>query len=111
MLDPVCSAYARFAPDGVICNQTDPDIKVVDGTVFATIPAYLNNDPMNSAAIIRTITDQRENQNRFTVFRCVLCSPTYAKQLVDEIHRTNPEIEFLDAYTYFDLLKQSLGIV
>lgn len=110
MLDPVYSAYARFAPDGVICNQTNPDIKVVDGTVFATIPAYLDNDPMNSAAIIRTVTAQRENQNRFTVFRCVLCSPTYAKQLADEVHRTNPEIEFLDAYTYFDLLKQSLGI-
>lgn len=110
MVDEVYEAYSQFAPDGVIVSVlTGPEVKVVNDVVFGTMPIYLDNNVDSSANALKGMIELRASKGiNFTAARSVICSPTYIKGVADKIHETNPEVEFVDAYNFFDLWKQSL---
>lgn len=100
-------AYARFSPDGIV-PQKAPQNGMLHGNmpVFKSGEDVQHQDPLEAARVIVGQIDGRTL--RFHWFRNILKSPTWYVQVVEEINRLNPDVELLDAPTFFALYRISL---
>lgn len=107
--EEVQKAYARFSPDGVITQEYDNDLDVVDGTVFQQI--FHNIGPYGTIrgaadVIYDSLGDTDEPQ--FIVYRTILVTPSFLLDTLDLIRQERPELqlEVLDPYSFFQIKKQ-----
>ncbi|HMR18210.1 MAG TPA: GxGYxYP family putative glycoside hydrolase [Sphingobacterium sp.] len=100
-------AYAAFSPDGIV-PQKVPGSGVLHGDmpVFKSGEDVNQRDPLEAARDVVNQINRREE--RFHWFRNILKTPTWYVQAYDEIRRLNPNVELLDAPTFFALYKISL---
>lgn len=107
MSDAVKEAYARFSPGGVVAQQLAEESRV-HGVPFLRMGADLS-DPAQGTQAIAAAFPARMNIARFHIFRTILWSPTSHKEMVDALHKSRPDIVFVDPNTLLFLLKRFLA--
>ncbi|MHB9035863.1 MAG: GxGYxYP domain-containing protein [Armatimonadota bacterium] len=120
----VKDAFVKFAPDGIATiildhHEADPNqiYKPVTDHIWKGMPVTnLLNDTCNfanadeTAQIISShITKQPNNAPTFYFFRIVWTNPSNIIDTMSALRSKHPEldIEVVDPYTYFNLMKQS----
>jgi len=101
------NAYLSFSPNGIV-PQKIPTTMLFKG-VMPVLRADMDindTDPKIAAAMI--IERVKARQIPFHWFRNILKSPEWYVQVMDEVKRLNPDIELVDAPTFFELYKTFL---
>ncbi|MGK6352195.1 GxGYxYP domain-containing protein [Parapedobacter sp. DT-150] len=99
-------AYQRFSPDGIVPQKVPLTLLHGEMPVLRSDEDVNQEDPAVAAQIIVNRVDKRPL--RFHWFRNILKSPTWYVQVVEEVHRRNPDIELLDGATFFALYRRYL---
>lgn len=102
----VLDAYARFSPDGVICQKT-PHEKMHGGMPLLR----MEWDIYEVRAGANTILSRtRADRPRFSVYRTILWSPTKLRELVQTVKKDSRgrDVEFVDPHSLMLLVKQHL---
>lgn len=93
--------YASFSPNGIV-PQKVPLTLLHKGTPVLRADYDINDtDPTKAAALIIERITKRPIP--FHWFRNILKTPTWYVKVMDEVNRLNPNIELLDAPTFFEL--------
>ena len=100
-------AYMEFSPNGIV-PQKVPATMLYKGVmpVLKSGPDVNDNNPKVAAAQI--IEYVREQQIPFHWFRNILKSPEWYVEVTEEIRRLNPNLELVDAPTFFELYRTFL---
>jgi len=109
----VLDAYAQMTPKGVITHNYLFGGLIHKGTPFismTTDDAGAQNQDLHGVTnnVMNHISINRSRTN-FFVFRSVLCSPTYLASLAQNMKNIDPDIEIVDPYTFFELLKMKIS--
>ncbi len=99
-------AYERFSPDGIVPQKVPLTLLHGEMPVLRSDEDVNQENPTVAAQIIVNRVDKRPL--RFHWFRNILKSPTWYVEVVDEIHKQNPNIELLDGPTFFALYRKYL---
>ena len=109
--DRVLDAYCEISPAGTgIHNYANCKILHKNGVFFdvATFIAGQDGDP--DGVYARTMERiHAVDAPQFHALRSVLCSPTYMENLISRMQESDPDIEVVDPYTFFELLRISAG--
>ena len=102
--DKGLDCYASFSPNGIVPQKVP--IAVLHGNMPVLRSDYdlVSHDPKVVAAVIRDRIASRNNIP-FHWFRDILKTPTWHVEVVDELEELNPNVELLDAPTFFELLR------
>jgi hypothetical protein len=100
-------AYAEFSPRGVVAQKIDAR-SLQKGVPFLRMDCDLDHGNLENAAnqILKTVSP---NKPDFRIFRSILWSPSEHKKLFETVRAKSQEIEIVDPYTLFLLLKTHLG--
>jgi len=94
--------YARFSPNGIMPQQVPATL--LHGDLPVLRAGYdLPGDPANAAALITQRVAVRTIP--FHWFRAILKSPSWYAEVVARLKAEHPEIELLDAPTFFELYR------
>lgn len=94
--------YARFSPNGIIPQNISPSL-LHNNMPILKADYDLTHDPAESA---RRILERIEKRHLpFHWFRNILKPPSWYAACMNHVHRANPNIELLDAPTFFELLR------
>lgn len=99
--------YASFSPNGIVPSG-GPASLLHKGMPVLRFDHDVNEDDPNQAArhVVERVTRRRaEGSPPFHWFRNILKTPTWYVKTYDQIKRTNPKIELLDAPTFFELYR------
>jgi hypothetical protein len=94
--------YASFSPNGIVPQ------KVPLTLLHGNMPVLRSDEDIqqNPAEAARRVMERvAARPVPFHWFRNILKTPTWYVQTVDEIKRLNPDIELLDAPTFFELYR------
>ena len=95
--------YASFSPNGIVPQKAP--LTLLHGTmpVLRSDDDVNTDDPKEAAKhVLRRIKDR---QIPFHWFRNILKTPGWYEKVVEEIKKTDPTIELLDAPTFFELYR------
>lgn len=100
-------AYARFSPDGVVAQKIPP------GFLWGNTPFLRADHDLSDATVelcVRHATDRiRTRELPFHWFRTILRGPDFQLALVKGVRDAEPRAVFLDAPTFFELLRRYLA--
>ena len=118
--DSVFDAYKQFSPNGAMTSKSispyEPRVykgmplvahiySPANSDVCAPDPAgTFDGNVTNTANAILTRI-KSTNTNTYA-FRTVICTPTFIYEVYKKIKSINPNVEFLDPYTFFEMVKQ-----
>lgn len=95
--------YASFSPDGIVPQKTPLTLLHGNMPVLRSDMDIVQEDPKEAA---RQIVDRiKVRPIPFHWFRNILKSPTWYVEVMDEVTRLNPNVELIDAPTYFELYR------
>ncbi len=104
MIHEVMDAYTRIAPDGIVAQKV-PLQGVHDDMPFSRMRWDLPTDINQAATVIEGFFIRPMPQ--FDVFRSILQTPTWYKQLGDELRqRRGDEVMIVDLYTLLWLIRE-----
>lgn len=100
-------AYAQFSSRGVVAQKIDARF-LHQGVPFLRMDCDLDHGNLDNAAkqILNSVSRDKPD---FKIFRSILWSPGEHKKLFDAVRARNQDIEIVDPYTLFLLLKTHLG--
>lgn len=94
--------YARFSPNGIVPQQIPASL--LHGNLPVLRAGHdLPGDPAQAASVIAERAAARSIP--FHWFRAILKSPAWYAQVVAKLRTDHPEIELLDAPTFFELYR------
>ena len=100
--------YASFSPNGIVPQKIDGTDKLAvlhdEMPVLRSDWDIVDDDPIKATNSIMNRIALRKGFP-FHWFRAILKSPTWYKNVHDELLHRDPTIQWLDAPTYFELLK------
>ena len=96
------AAYASFSPNGIVPQKIDDQL-YRDMPVLRSDWDIVDNDPRAAAAKIVERVQKRSMP--FHWFRNILKTPAWYVPVVDELKRLDPDIELVDAPTFFELYR------
>jgi len=99
--------YATFSPNGIV-PQRGPATLLHDNMPVLRHDHDINEgNPRNAAqhAVTRIAERRDEGHPPFHWFRNILKSPAWYREVVDHMHKENPQVELLDAPTFFELYR------
>ena len=99
-------AYLRFSPDGIVGQKIPPQGVFRDTMPFIRMKCDLYGAPEEVGARIASMAGV--NLPKFLFLRTILQSPTWHKTAMDKARELNPNIEFVDPYTFFLLFKEHM---
>ena len=105
LTDKGLECYASFSPNGIVPQKT-PRTRLFGNMPILRSGWDLVQGPEQSAALI--VDDMRKSPIPFAWYRDILKSPTWHKQIMDNIAKLDPTIELLDAPTFFELYRRWL---
>lgn len=108
MSDEVKDAYTTFSGNGIVAQKIGR-WGVYRGMPFVRMNLDLTGNPMESAeVIVNTVTSEKPE---FLIFRNILWSPSAQRQMFQAIKASpkGEEIEIVDPYTFFLLIRQHEG--
>lgn len=95
--------YASFSPNGIV-PQKAPLTLLHKGMPVLRADYDINDpDPRKAAAMIAERVAKRPVP--FHWFRNILKTPSWYVKVMEEVHQANPDIELLDAPTFFELYR------
>lgn len=97
-------AYMRFSPDGIVGQKIPPQ-----GVFRDTMPFIRMKTDLYGAAgdVGKRIASMAGSiRPKFMFLRTILQSPSWHKTAMDTARANNSNIEFVDPYTFFLLLKE-----
>ena len=106
MSKEVLKAYASFSPNGIVPQKTTSLVSLVDG-----MPVMRSGKDIaygcSSADAARTVLDNlwQHPSVPFYWFRTILQSPSWHASVKNRIEAENPDAVWLDAPSYFELLR------
>lgn len=106
MSDAVKQAYARFSPAGVVAQKVEHQ-EMHDGTPFLRMNLDLTNPAKGIHEVSSAFKDHQPTKAHFEIFRTILWTPTQEKTLMDGVHQSRPDIEFVGPYELFLLMKHA----
>jgi len=99
-------AYASFSPNGIVPQKTPLTLLHGNMPVIRSDADVNQGDPAEAA---RNIVDRVKNRKiPFHWFRNILKNPTWYVKVVEEVKKLDPNIELLDAPTFFELYRTYL---
>lgn len=115
------SAFSKFSPDGIaVWHEYDKLYMLGDMPVIGMFETYttvihdgiyVGDAEKAFQGYLEKIEAHFENRNRaypFYALRNNLTSPSYITRLTKELKARNPEVEVVDPYTFYALIKQAL---
>lgn len=99
-------AYMSFSPNGIVPQKTEETLLHHDMPVLRADWDINDEDPKVAAA--RIVARVKDRTIPFHWFRNILKSPTWYVQVVEELKRLDPNIELVDAPTFFELYRTFL---
>ena len=106
MNDDNLKAYAGFSTDGTVAQKVPLTMLKYGMPVLRSDYDIQNDDPSEAADLI--ITRIKKRDVPFHWFRNILKSPTWYYNVMAELKKKAPDVELLDAPTFFLLYKQYL---
>jgi len=116
----VYDAYLQFSKDGIMVGNTvsvsNPilykgmpivmkGLDIAKGEMSVQYPAgSLTENAKNTADVI--LSGIRSTKTNTYAFRTVICPPTFLYEVYKSVRSRNPNVEFLDPYTFFEMVKQ-----
>lgn len=97
-------AYMRFSPDGIVGQKIPPQGVFRNTMPFIRMKSDLYGAPEEVGKRIGSMAGLR--QPKFLFLRTILQSPSWHKTAMETARAQNPEIEFVDPYSFFLLLKE-----
>ncbi|HIJ66265.1 MAG TPA: hypothetical protein HPP77_09985, partial [Candidatus Hydrogenedentes bacterium] len=106
MSEQTLRAYATFSQDGIVAQKIAPG-GVFEGMPFVRMNLDLGGTPAEAAeqALSRlgpTVPD-------FQIFRTILWRPSALKELYEAMETQGANVEIVDPFTFFLLVKQHYG--
>ena len=95
--------YRRFSPNGIVPQKVPLTLLYKDMPVLRSDYDITSPHPDEAARVMMDRISRRPVP--FHWFRAILKSPSWYKEVRDELHRQNPKIEWLDAPTFFELYR------
>ncbi len=96
--------YASFSPNGIVPQKSDISRLYGNMPILRSVGDIQEDDTKQAAANILTQIKKRP-MIPFHWFRSILKTPTWYVNVVNELKKQNPEIELLDAPTFFELYR------
>lgn len=97
------NAYESFSPNGIVPQKVPLTLLHKNMPVLKSDDDVMENNPKDAAYHIIGRIDKRPVP--FHWFRNILKTPTWYVQVIDELKQLNPNIELLDAPTFFELYR------
>lgn len=106
----VLRAYARFSPDGVVCQRLETAATLVDDLPVLRAGPDVNHDDIAAAAeqIVADLAERRGGGLRFHWYRSILKSPSWYARVADELKAKDARIRIVGAPEFFSELRRSL---
>lgn len=95
--------YASFSPNGIIPQKVPLTLLHKGMPVLRADYDINEDDPTKSATMITERVAMRPIP--FHWFRNILKTPTWYVKVMEEVHRLNPNIELIDAPSFFELYR------
>lgn len=95
--------YASFSPNGIVPQKVPLTLLHGEMPVLRSDDDVIANDPKEAAKhVLRRVKDRPVP---FHWFRNILKTPTWYVNVVEEIKKSDPTLELLDAPTFFELYR------
>lgn len=94
--------YASFSPNGIVPQKTPLTLLHGNMPVLRSDEDIQQNPPEAAQRIAQRV---EARPIPFHWFRNILKTPTWYVEVMDELHKINPNIELLDAPTFFELYR------
>ncbi len=101
--DDGLDAYEKFSPNGIVPQKSPLTLLHGDMPVLKSDLDVVSDNPKEAARII--VNRIKERSIPFHWFRNILKKPGWYVEVVSEINKLNPDIELLDAPTFFELYR------
>ncbi|MDD2361515.1 MAG: GxGYxYP family putative glycoside hydrolase [Oscillospiraceae bacterium] len=118
--DEVFDAYLQFSPNGIMVNRS---VDKYSPRVYKGMPLVinaldiahdnksiqkpagtLNENAVNTAD--RILSQISSTSTNTYAFRTILCTPTFMYEVYKKVRAKNSNVEFVDPYTFFEMVKQ-----
>lgn len=96
-------AYMRFSPDGIVGQKIPPQGVYKDTMPYIRMKLDLYGTPEEAGSSIASLVGL--NVPKFMFIRTILQSPSWHKAVMEKAKSLAPNLEFVDPYTFFLLLK------
>jgi hypothetical protein len=105
MNDETKDAYRAFSPDGIVAQKIKP-VGMFKDMPFVRMNYDLNGSPEECAKTL--VSRIKSDKPEFLVFRTILWGASGHKKLFETVKASEKggEVEFVDPYTFFLLVKQ-----
>lgn len=101
--------YAAFSPNGIVPQKCPIALLHKGMPVLRSDWDLVSDDPAVAAQVLLDRVRERKESVHFHWFRAILKSPEWYRQVMEEVHKRNNNIIFLDAPAFFELLRISLN--
>jgi len=107
LTDATLDAYATFSPNGIVANGPGIPPTLLHGNMPVMHAGLTLSKEKSPAAAAQTLVSNVAAQRAipFHWFRTILRTPSWHVELMTEVHRLAPNIELLDAPTFFELYR------
>jgi hypothetical protein len=95
--------YASFSPNGIVPQKIPLTLLHKNMPVIRSDYDLVDHDPKLATNVI--LDRVRDRPIQFHWFRAILKSPTWYKEISEELKRRNSNVEILDAPTFFELYR------
>lgn len=95
--------YSKFSPNGIVPQKVPLTLLFGDMPILRSDCDIVSSDPKIAAEAVLDRIDKRPIP--FHWFRAILKSPTWYKNVYEQLKNKNKKIEFLDAPTFFELYR------
>jgi hypothetical protein len=99
--------YASFSPNGIVPQRGPATFLHGNMPILRHDHDINEGNPRDAARRVVTRIAERRNEGHppFHWFRNILKSPTWYREVVDHMQKENPQVELLDAPTFFELYR------
>ena len=97
-------AYASFSPNGIVPQKTSSSALLVDGMPVMRSGMEISGSPGEAAKLVLDNLWQHSSVP-FYWFRTILQTPSWHASVKQQIESANPDAVWLDAPSYFELLR------
>ncbi len=101
--DAGLECYSKFSYNGIVPQKVPPAMLYGNMPVLRSDYDLVSSDPAVAAGVIMQRLAVRDLP--FHWFRAILKTPSWYIGVTEEVRRMNPEVELLDAPTFFELLR------
>ncbi len=100
--------YSRFSPDGTVFLNTAKDMGEVGGMYYKKMNMDIGSIGITAQELAeKIIYDAHPRKNsEFFAYRTILLSPSVIAEAIEIVKNADPNIVFVDGYTFFDLMEQ-----